>query len=184
MNSIWNRIRSLRYISMPLFLMRLTTENYEFTHRREFWTHEIPTRKYFRLSKYPRENIFYPRNTHEKKVLTHEIPTKARWHDGTRPTRPTIARDPRNLPQSTMTLLKPKFQPTPLTLIFSPTPKFRPVPPTPFFWPMPKFYRPTPPTLPTQKFDPHHPRTRALTLPMPPMLFSRLDFCMTKITTD
>ena len=53
--SIWNRIRSLRYISIALFLMRSTTENYE-----------IPTRKNLGPTKYPRENILDPRNTHEK----------------------------------------------------------------------------------------------------------------------
>ena len=48
-----------------------------------------------------------PRNTNEKKFQTHEIPTrknygptKARWHDSMRPTRPTMARDPRNLAHS------------------------------------------------------------------------------------
>ena len=57
--------------------------------------------------KYPREKLLDPRNTHEKKIETHEIPTKkilgptkGRWHGGTRPTRPTMARDPRNLAHS------------------------------------------------------------------------------------
>ena len=40
---------------------------------------------------------FDPRNTHEKNFWTNEIPMKANWHDSTRPTRPMIARDPRNL---------------------------------------------------------------------------------------
>ena len=80
---IWNRIRSFKYISVPLFLLRPTTENYE-----------IPTRKNFRLTKYPREKISDPQNTHEKnfgtnekkflnpgnthkkKFWTHKIPTK------------------------------------------------------------------------------------------------------------
>ena len=58
-------------------------------------------------TEYPREKLLDPRNTHEekleptkyprKKFWTHEIPTEARWHDGTKPTRPTIPRDPRNL---------------------------------------------------------------------------------------
>ena len=119
LKSIWNRIRSLRYISMPLFLMRPTTENYEITHERKFWTHkiptrknlgpkkhprektlntrkihvkkfgihEIPTRRYFRPTKSPLENILDLQTTHEKKFWTHEIPTKARWHNGTRPTK-------------------------------------------------------------------------------------------------
>ena len=100
MKSIWNRILSLRYISMPLFLIRPTNENYEITHERKFWTHEIRT-----------EKIWNPQNTHEKifkshkihtwkKFSSHEIPSKAGWHHGTRPTRPTMARDPRNLAHS------------------------------------------------------------------------------------
>ena len=55
------------------------------TLEKKFGTHEIPTRKYLEPTK----------NTHVKKFSTHEIPTKARWHGGTRPTRPTMARDPR-----------------------------------------------------------------------------------------
>ena len=68
------------------------------THDKTFWTHEYPPKNFgpaksqeknFRPTKYPRE-----------KFWTHEIPTKSRWHDGTKPTRPTIARDPRNLAHS------------------------------------------------------------------------------------
>ena len=66
------------------------------THERKSWTYEIPTRK-----------ILNPRNTQEKKFWTHEtatrkkfIPTKTRWYDGTRPRRPNIARDGRNLKHS------------------------------------------------------------------------------------
>ena len=43
---------------------------------------------------------FGPTNFHEKKLGTHVIPTEAQWHGGTTPTRPTIARDPWNLPHS------------------------------------------------------------------------------------
>ena len=64
------------------------------THERKFQSHKIPTTKNFGSTKYPREKILDPRNTHEKKFWTHEIPTKARCHDGTKPTRPTIAHDP------------------------------------------------------------------------------------------
>ena len=68
------------------------------THPQEnFRPHQIPTRKNFGPTKYPRENILDPRNTHEKKLWAQEIPTKARWHDSTKSTRPTMARDPRNL---------------------------------------------------------------------------------------
>ena len=74
---------------MLLFLMVSTTENNKITHEKKFGTHEIFT-----------GNIWDPRNTHEKKFGAHEIPTKARWHDATKPTRPTIARDPPNLAHS------------------------------------------------------------------------------------
>ena len=65
LKSIWNRIRSLRYISMPHFFMRPETENYEITYERKFLTREIPTRKNFGPTKYPQE-----------KSWTREIPTK------------------------------------------------------------------------------------------------------------
>ena len=51
---------------MALFLIRPTTENYEITHTRKFWTHKTPMRKNLGPTKYPRE-----------KFLTHEIPTRA-----------------------------------------------------------------------------------------------------------
>ena len=64
-------------------------------YEKKFWTHEIaqekhldsrskiPTRKDFEPTKYPREKISDPRR-----------------HDGTRPARATIVRDPRNLAHS------------------------------------------------------------------------------------
>ena len=86
------------------------------THEKKLWTHEIPTRKNLGPTKYPREKIWDPRdkmwdprNTHEKKFGTYEIPTKARWHNGTRPTRPTMARKPRNLAHSQKTVQKLKL---------------------------------------------------------------------------
>ena len=67
---------------MPLFLIPPTNENYEITHERKFWTHEIPTEKIWNprntheknlnLTKYTREKIFVPRNTHEGRI--------APWH--------------------------------------------------------------------------------------------------------
>ena len=64
-------------------------------------------------AKYSQEKKSDPPNTHEKNFGTHEKkfqthetprdnfrPTRARWHDGTKPMRPTIARDPRNLAHS------------------------------------------------------------------------------------
>ena len=77
--------------------------------------HKIPTRKNLGPTKYPQEKIWDPRNTHKKIFWTVEIPTrknfgsmkypreknsypwKAQWQGGTRPTRPTIAREPQNL---------------------------------------------------------------------------------------
>ena len=59
--------------------------------REKIWTHEIPTKKCFRPTKYPREKTLDTRNTQEKKLRTHEG-TVAQWyeareaHDGTRPT--------------------------------------------------------------------------------------------------
>ena len=67
------------------------------THERKLWNHEILTRKNLEPTKYLRENILKSRNTHEKNIQAHKKPTKAQWHDGTRP---TMARDPRNLPYS------------------------------------------------------------------------------------
>ena len=80
-------------------------------------TYKTYTRKYFGLTKYPQKKLlthkiptrkkFDPWNSHEKKFWTHEIPTrknfgpsKTRWRDGARPTRPTMARGPRNLAHS------------------------------------------------------------------------------------
>ena len=63
------------------------------TQEKKFRTDEIP--------KYPREQISDPRINHKKKVWTYKKPTrknfrptKVQWHDGTRPTRPMMARVP------------------------------------------------------------------------------------------
>ena len=78
------------------------------THDEKCWTHELTTRKNFEPKKYLEEKTQDPGNTHEKVFWTHGIPTrknfkptKARWHRGTRPTRPTMTQDPRNLAHST-----------------------------------------------------------------------------------
>ena len=81
-----------------------------FGYKKTFWTHKIPTRKVlnpqnnhennFGLTKYPHEKILDPRNTDEKIFCTHDIPTKAQWRDGTRPTKPMMAPDLRNLAHS------------------------------------------------------------------------------------
>ena len=72
------------------------------TDKKKFEPHKIPTRKKSGPTIYPREKIEDPRNNHEKKWMTHELPMKARWYDGTRPTRPMMARDPLNLAHSYM----------------------------------------------------------------------------------
>ena len=100
--------------------------NYEIGHEKKTSTHEISTRKIFHLgnthenrtTKYPRKKLSYPGNVHEKKFRTyekatrkkiwiHEIRTRksfglteSQWHDGTRPTRTTMVRDPQNLAHS------------------------------------------------------------------------------------
>ena len=115
---------------MSVLLIRQKTEKYEITYERKFWIHEptkfswekfwtdeITTRKNLGSTKYPRKKVGltkYPpekiwdplqkisdtRNTHKKIFSTNEMPTKAQWHDSTRPTRPTMAHDPRNLAHS------------------------------------------------------------------------------------
>ena len=97
---IWGRSTAFIY----LFLTYIFTRYLRNIHEKKFWTHEIPTRKNFGLTKYPwekiwtheistrknfgltnypREKISDPRNTHKKKILD------PRRHGG------TIARDPR-----------------------------------------------------------------------------------------
>ena len=68
--------------------------------RENFGPTKHPLEKNLGPTKYPREKIWDPRNIHEKKFWTHEIPTKARWHNGIRPTRRTMAPDPRTLARS------------------------------------------------------------------------------------
>ena len=102
--------------------MRPRTKNYKITHERKRWSHakkfrahEIPTRKKFEPTKYSQEKIWDTRNAYEKIFWTREIPTRKysgptrkyfgptkylRRHDSTRPTRPTMACDPRNLAHS------------------------------------------------------------------------------------
>ena len=72
---------------MPLFLIRPTNENYEITHERKFWTHEIPT-----------EKIWNPRNTHEKISKSPKIQTLKNFRPTKYPRRQdgTMALDPRD----------------------------------------------------------------------------------------
>ena len=99
---------NFRYTSLLLFLMRQTPEKYKIAHERKRRTCKIPTWKNWGLTKYPQEKIWDPRNTHEKnsgptnyprqktedprnthekKLMVCELPTKARWYDGTIPTK-------------------------------------------------------------------------------------------------
>ena len=112
LKSIWNRIRNLRYISMSFLLMQPATEKSRNCPPEKI----LDPRKKIRTTKYPREKISYPRHTHKEKIRNHEIPKRKYFeptkysrekildprntHEGTRPTRPTMARDPRNLAHS------------------------------------------------------------------------------------
>ena len=90
-----------------LFLTYIFTRYLRNIHKKKILNPQGYPREKFGPTKYTREKISEPRNTHEKKCGTHEIPTrknygltKAQWHDGTRPTIPTMVRDPRNLAHS------------------------------------------------------------------------------------
>ena len=116
----WRDPNTEKKIYLVLSLIHSATGNLWITKlatRKNNGTHEIPTTKHFGPTKCLREKICSqeilsrkistPRNTHEKKLWTHEIPTKknfhytkARLHDGTRPTRPTMACDQVNLARS------------------------------------------------------------------------------------
>ena len=96
------------------FLTHIFTRYLRNFHEKKFWTHENAHEKKFGPKKYPQQKASDPRNTHEKKLWTHEIstrknygPTKARWHDGTRPKRPSMTTDPRNL--ATLNIFKRKL---------------------------------------------------------------------------
>ena len=74
------------------------------THEKKFRTHEIPTGKKLRPTKYPRQKF----ETHKIPTGKYFGPTKyprgkfsdQRRHDGTRYTRTTMAQDSRNLAHS------------------------------------------------------------------------------------
>ena len=119
LKSMWKRTCGLRcifvFLFLSLLLMQPATENLCITKsttrkkivptkypREKLWTHKVPTRKKFGPTN-THEKILDPRNTHEKKFWAQEITTSARWHDGIRPTRPTITRDSQNLTHSRLT---------------------------------------------------------------------------------
>ena len=49
-------MRNLRCIAMSLLIHAETTENYEVTHEKKFWIHEILRRKNLGPTKYPRRH--------------------------------------------------------------------------------------------------------------------------------
>ena len=111
----------LRCIHVFLFPVTLSHEtknwkslNHEISHDQKYWTHEIPRRKNFGPNSYPQKEVLDPRNTQEKNFEPTSYPrgklldpqntnekkldgTMARWHNGTRPKGPAMARDPQNL---------------------------------------------------------------------------------------
>ena len=110
--AVWDWVTYFCLLS--LFPMQLGNGNLWITKiatkysREKFCTHEISTRKMFVLATYPRGKVidqwnahekkfWTQRNTHVKKFWTHQLPTKVRRYDISRPTRPTMARDLRNL---------------------------------------------------------------------------------------
>ena len=78
------------FVTLPHAASNLQSLNHEINYKKKMG-HEIPTRKKFGPTN-THEKIWGPRNTHEKNFR----PTNARWHNGIKPTRPTIARDLRN----------------------------------------------------------------------------------------
>ena len=103
----WGRIRHLLILNPYLYIHEVLTKH----PREKIWTRENTFVKIFWPKKYPSENILDPRNTLEKKFWTHDVPTrkifwptKARWQIDTRLTRPMMARDPRNLAHSVLSI--------------------------------------------------------------------------------
>ena len=66
------------------------------THEKKFSIHETYMRENLGPTKYSREKIW----THEITTTNNFKLTESQWHDGTRPTRTTMVRDPRNLAHS------------------------------------------------------------------------------------
>ena len=94
LKSIWKRIRSFRYIFVPLFLMQPATEHYEIiTHVKSLNPIIRTTRTNFGSTKYPREKKIQPRKCSRRHDGTMVLDTQdPRWH-----TRPTMTREPWNL---------------------------------------------------------------------------------------
>ena len=75
------------------------------TLEKNFWTHDVPTRKQFGSTKCPREKLLDPRSTHEKNFGTHEVPMRKTFRPTKYPREKilnprtqdgTMARDPRD----------------------------------------------------------------------------------------
>ena len=66
-------------IYLFLFFTYIFTSSPRNTDEKKFWTQEIPRRKYFGHTKYPRDKISDPRNTHEKKFRTHAKLTREKF---------------------------------------------------------------------------------------------------------
>ena len=117
-HNCWNRFR-IKYMvwditKLPTILRNYPREkilNPRNTHDEKSWTHEIQPRKNRGHTKASKK-LGTTKYTHEKIFWTHEIPTRKsfeptkypRRHHGTRPTRPTMARDPRNLAHSNFSI--------------------------------------------------------------------------------
>ena len=93
---VWHLFINIRHLyihDLPLKYPREQNLDPRNTQEEKFWTHKIPTRKKLRPTKYSPEKDLNPRNTQEKNFGL----TKSRCHSGWRPTRPTMAQNPRNL---------------------------------------------------------------------------------------
>ena len=99
MNNLWDRFEKENVVwDVYLYLFSIIL-SYAASNRK-FSKHEISHEKKFVPTKYPHKKISNrwektsgPRNTLEKTFWTHKIPIYTRWHNCTRPTRPTMARD-------------------------------------------------------------------------------------------
>ena len=82
----WERSVAFIYSNSSLTYLQVTHEiptrkklNPRNTLKKKFQTHELPNRKTFGHTKYPRETFLNLRNTHQKKSWTHEISTRGNF---------------------------------------------------------------------------------------------------------
>ena len=83
LKSIWNRMGAFIYIYVFPFSLTLSRAasnwkslNYETSHEKKNWTHEIPMRKNFGSTKCQQKKVLNPWNTHEKYISTRKIPSR------------------------------------------------------------------------------------------------------------